>query len=157
MRLRHILLSWKQAKEGRLELEEDVPDQLCYLLDHEYSKVNLLASALKGTDARLVAQLAPIATELNFGLFIANIELYKSGPGDDCGGGYDRRRRGRWGYDDTRIVVVQLRVEPEKVTVAARDGKLGIAVALGRCLRRDRILRVRASQVADLVWISHIN
>ncbi len=57
------MLSWKQAHEGRLELECKVPDKLFYLLDHEYSKVNLLASSLKGADAGLVAQLAPIAEE----------------------------------------------------------------------------------------------
>ena len=47
--------------------------------------MNLLASALKGKDASMVALLKPIAEELDFGLFIANIELYKSGPGADYG------------------------------------------------------------------------
>ncbi|KLO18810.1 hypothetical protein SCHPADRAFT_806563, partial [Schizopora paradoxa] len=83
--LRHVLLSWKQAKEGKVALQMSVTDQLCYLLSHEYSQVNLLASALKGKDASIVAQLKPIAEELGFGLFIANIELYKSGPGADYG------------------------------------------------------------------------
>ncbi|KLO18809.1 hypothetical protein SCHPADRAFT_885906 [Schizopora paradoxa] len=94
--LRHILLSWKQAKEGRVASQKNVPDQLCYLLNHEYSQVNLLASALKGKDASIVAQFKPIAEELGFGLFVANIVLHKSGPGDDCGGGYHRDY-----YDDS--------------------------------------------------------
>lgn len=83
--LRHIMFSWKEAKEGKLKLEFNIPDRLCYLLDHEYSKVNLLAGALKGADARLIAQLAPIAEELDFGLFISNIELSRSGTANDEG------------------------------------------------------------------------
>jgi hypothetical protein len=61
---------------------------------------------------------------------------------------------GRRGDDDARAVVVQLRVQPEEVAVAARDGELGVAVALGRRLGRDRVLCVGARQVADLVGVA---
>lgn len=49
---------------------------------------------------------------------------------------------------------MQLVVQPEKVAVAARDGKLGVAVALGRRLGRDRVLGVGARQVAHLVGVA---
>ncbi|KLO18808.1 hypothetical protein SCHPADRAFT_819185, partial [Schizopora paradoxa] len=88
-RIRNILLSWKQAKEGRLQLDCKVPDQLLYTLDHKYSKVNLLSEALKGKDAALVARLEHVVKELGFGLYIANIEFHRSGRADDYGPGWE--------------------------------------------------------------------
>lgn len=89
--LRHILLSWKQAHDGRLDFQ--VPDTLLYLLDHQYSENNLATCALKGKDASLIAQLDPIAAEMGFGLYIANAELHRTGQANDMGCGYGRSRR----------------------------------------------------------------
>ena len=45
LKLRHVLLSWKQN-------DEDDLDRLVIKLDHDYSHANLSASALKGSDAQ---------------------------------------------------------------------------------------------------------
>lgn len=44
------------------------------LLDHQYSKANISAGALKGTDAHALAFLAPVADELGFQLHLAILE-----------------------------------------------------------------------------------
>lgn len=50
---------------------------------------------------------------------------------------------GRGDYD-ARIIIVQLAVEPEKVTIAAGDGKFGLLVGLGGSL--DAITQWRGQQ-----------
>jgi hypothetical protein len=62
----------------------------------------------------------------------------------------------RWD-DDTRIVVVELGIQPEEIAVAAGHGKVGVAVAFGSGLGGDRVLGVRAREVAHLVRVAHID
>lgn len=59
--------------------------------------------------------------------------------------------------DDAGVVVVQLGVEPEEVAVAAGDGEVGVAVALGGRLGGDGVLRVRAREVAHLVRVADVD
>ena len=91
-RLRHILLSWKQA-------EQDAPAKIVYVLSHKYSRANLSGSALKGLDAHLVALLENAGRPLGFGMGLANLTCTESGYAVDDGGGYGRRHRNRY-YED---------------------------------------------------------
>ncbi|KAF7302128.1 hypothetical protein MIND_00779600 [Mycena indigotica] len=88
-KLRKIFHSWNTSKSS--------PDQISYLLEHQYSQANLSASALKGVDAHIVAVLNSLAREMGFGLGLANLELTMNGEAADTNP-YPQKRR-RWGYD----------------------------------------------------------
>src|SRR5690349_15231993 len=62
-----------------------------------------------------------------------------------------------WRNDDTGAVVVQLVVQPKEVAVSAGDGEFGIAVTFRGGLGGDRVLCVRARQVAHLVRVAHVD
>ncbi|KAI1793098.1 hypothetical protein LXA43DRAFT_1127543, partial [Ganoderma leucocontextum] len=99
VRLRRVLASW--AKN-----DYDAPDKIIYLLNHKYSQANMNGSALKGSDAHLVAMLDNAGRALGFHLGLANLTCTQRGSAADSGcgyGRYGRRRRGGWGgcyYDD---------------------------------------------------------
>jgi hypothetical protein len=91
--LRHVLISWRQARTKK------APVKLVYHLDHQYSSFGLGNVSLKGKDAHILSFLRPIAEELQFRIYIANVELHQSGTADDSGGyGYHHRRRCAYGY-----------------------------------------------------------
>ena len=98
--LRHILHKWSK---GAYDGSNEETDIIAYLLEHEYSHVNLKMGALKGKDAHLVANLRGVAEEEGFMVCLANLEYNISGVADDDGrgyyGGYGGRKRNRW-YDD---------------------------------------------------------
>ncbi|KAF7332529.1 hypothetical protein MKEN_00135500 [Mycena kentingensis (nom. inval.)] len=89
--LRELFATWNANKDG--------PEKVFYLLDHHYSNANLSGSALKGSDAHIVAILDSLAKEVGFGLGLLNAELHQSGGADDEGHGYYGRNR--WGYGDS--------------------------------------------------------
>ncbi|KIO28616.1 hypothetical protein M407DRAFT_45278, partial [Tulasnella calospora MUT 4182] len=78
--IRHILLSWRQNLYA-----EDSPQKIIYLLQHRYSQANCRGSAMKGTDAHVVAVLDSVSQELKFRVGLALIECHLSGPADDMG------------------------------------------------------------------------
>ncbi|PIL31379.1 hypothetical protein GSI_06079 [Ganoderma sinense ZZ0214-1] len=86
VRLRRVLASW--AKN-----DHDAPDKIIYLLHHKYSHANMSGSALKGSDAHLVAMLDNVGRSLGFRLGLANLTCTESGCAQDDGYG----RRGGWG------------------------------------------------------------
>jgi len=90
-RLRHVLVSWRQART------EEAPIKLVYHLDHQYSSIGLGNMSLKGKDAHILSFLRPILEELQFRIYIANVELHQSGIADDSGG-YHHRHRCGYGY-----------------------------------------------------------
>ncbi|KAJ7623336.1 hypothetical protein FB45DRAFT_925321 [Roridomyces roridus] len=65
---------------------------------HNYSMANLSASALKGSDAHIMALLDTLAKEIGFSLGLANLELRQSGAADDDG--HDHYRRDKYGYGE---------------------------------------------------------
>ncbi|EJD55226.1 hypothetical protein AURDEDRAFT_140854, partial [Auricularia subglabra TFB-10046 SS5] len=79
-RLRHVLLSWKQ--------EQGDVDRIVYKLDHDYSHANLSASALKGSDAHVLAALDEAAKELGFCLGLGTLEHTIRGSAEGDYGGY---------------------------------------------------------------------
>ncbi|KAF7294258.1 hypothetical protein HMN09_01154400 [Mycena chlorophos] len=83
-KLRRLFSAWNE--------DEDGPEKVLYLLDHQYSEANLSASALKSSDAHIMAILDSLAKEIGFGLGLANLELTQSGYADDEGGHYGRQR-----------------------------------------------------------------
>jgi len=90
--LRHVLISWRQART------EEAPIKLVYHLDHQYSSIGLGNMSLKGKDAHILAFLRPILEELQFRIYIANVELHESGTADDIG--YHRCYSSDWDDDD---------------------------------------------------------
>jgi hypothetical protein len=99
--LRHILHKWSK---GAYESSDGETDIIAYLLEHEYSHVNLTMGALKGEDAHLIANLRGVAEEEGFMVCLANLEYNICGVAEDDGrgyyGGYGGRKRNRW-YDDS--------------------------------------------------------
>ena len=98
-RLRHVLLSWKQADD-----DGDIPKKIISVLSHKYSQASLRvgASALKGADAHIVALLHNIGGPHGFGIGLANLTYAQTGIGDDSGhrygpygkyGGFSARNR----------------------------------------------------------------
>ncbi|KLO10714.1 hypothetical protein SCHPADRAFT_999401 [Schizopora paradoxa] len=82
-KLRTLLKNWSKADRAG---HQDIDWKLCFSMDHQYSEMNLRSATLKGDDARLVAIVAPIAAELNFGLYVANVELRKEGAAEEWDG-----------------------------------------------------------------------
>ncbi|THH12663.1 hypothetical protein EW146_g7492 [Bondarzewia mesenterica] len=91
--LHHVLRKWHQDKY------RTTPDSklIAFLLEHEYSEVNLRSSALKGMDAHRIAHVRDVAEKLGFVVCLANLEYWVSGCADDYGEDY--YKRGRWGYE----------------------------------------------------------
>lgn len=102
-RLRHVFRKWSKGAYDDSDGETDI---LAYLLEHEYSQINLKMGALKGEDAHLVANLRGVAEDEGIMVCLANLEYHISGVPDDNGrgyyGGYGGRKRNRWygGYSE---------------------------------------------------------
>ncbi|KAF8656949.1 hypothetical protein AX16_002304 [Volvariella volvacea WC 439] len=78
-RLRKILTAWHRG------LYPSSHDVLAYSLDHQYS-INELKTGragLKGQDAYLVSNIADVAWECGYDIFLANIDLHVTGDADD--------------------------------------------------------------------------
>lgn len=99
-RLRHVLRKWsKDAYE--VDMDEWQAEIVAYVLEHQYSEVNLKMGALKGKDRHMISNLRGVAEELGFAVCLANLKYVESGSGDHDGGySYDYGRRRRW-YDDS--------------------------------------------------------
>ncbi|KAG6910741.1 hypothetical protein DXG01_008273 [Tephrocybe rancida] len=102
MRLQHVLHKWHKSAYQQEEMDDNF---IAYLLDHQYSEVNLRAGikTLKGSDAHLVTNLRTVAEELGYMVLLANLEYHVTGSADgDAGyGSYHRRGRyGGWGSSD---------------------------------------------------------
>ncbi|KAG8949005.1 hypothetical protein FRC00_008348, partial [Tulasnella sp. 408] len=93
--IRHILLSWRQNL-----YDEESPQKIIYLLEHRYSQANCRGSAMKGTDAHVVAVLDSVSRELKFRVGLALVECHLSGSADDMGGGGGGWGRRRGWYND---------------------------------------------------------
>jgi hypothetical protein len=89
--LKHVLLSWKWLES---------PDQLVYLLDHQYSASNLRSTSLKGKDAHMLKHLRSVAEPLDFEVYLANIELHQTGIGDDNGGAIVDMETEEWSIEN---------------------------------------------------------
>lgn len=90
-KVRDVLLAWNECLKTN---PSAASQKILYLLDHKYSQANLSASALKGSDAAIIALLETIAEDLDFHLGFACVECHLEGYGADHG--YD----GGWGYFD---------------------------------------------------------
>ena len=91
VRLRRVLAAWTRN-------DYDAPDKIIYLLDHKYSHASMNGSALKGSDAHLVALLDSVGRPLGFHLGLANLTCTESGSAEDSG--YGRRGGCGWYTDD---------------------------------------------------------
>lgn len=99
-KLRHILLSWKQSRNG--------PEKLIYLLEHQYSLANRSGSALKGKDAHTVACLDALCKQLNFHLGLADLCHNVVGAGEDNGYGYSDSSVGMAEVIETKTTIDNL-------------------------------------------------
>jgi hypothetical protein len=100
--LRHILHKWSKGAYDSSDGETDI---IAYLLEHQYSQVNLKMGTLKGEDAHLVANVRGVAEEEGFMMCLANLEYNISGVADEDGlgyyGGYGGRKIHRWYHGDS--------------------------------------------------------
>lgn len=94
-RLRHILRSWRQQIS-----DEDSPEKIIYLLQHRYSHANYRGSALKGSDAQVVAIVESVGKELGFRVGLALVECHLRGGADDGGNTYHPPPAWRLSSDD---------------------------------------------------------
>ncbi|TFK65147.1 hypothetical protein BDN72DRAFT_801506 [Pluteus cervinus] len=94
-RLRRTLEKWLKGKYN----EEDDPhcDLLAFLLDHQYSPVELGrgSNALKGKDAHIMANLRPIAAEMDLVLLLGSLKYTVTGQSSE-----NRYGTGYRGYTD---------------------------------------------------------
>ncbi|TFK62168.1 hypothetical protein BDN72DRAFT_903468 [Pluteus cervinus] len=81
--VRRTLKKWHKKKYN--EDEDSEYDSLAFLFDHRYSAKELSrgSKALKGKDAHIVANLCPIAEEMDFVLLLASLKYTKSGHRED--------------------------------------------------------------------------
>jgi|ERR1700722_13657519 len=130
--LRHVLHKW--SKGG---YDQDSP-MLAYLLQHQYSEVNLKSTMLKGKDLYLIAHLRGVAEEFNFALCLANLEYkligYADGPGEY---GYHKRSRYYHGYsgygeDDDDDEPTMAEVTDKEMNISNLVDLDGSEVYLGR-------------------------
>ncbi|KAF6756353.1 hypothetical protein DFP72DRAFT_1066708 [Ephemerocybe angulata] len=86
-RLRSVLQKWR---EGGYSKEPSVPF-LAYMLSYMYSANDLARGvpALKGSDAHLVRYLLPVAEDLGFSVFLANLQRVVKGTVDNPESGND--------------------------------------------------------------------
>ncbi|KAJ7689035.1 hypothetical protein B0H17DRAFT_1067547 [Mycena rosella] len=106
-KLYNIMLSWKQDASG------EAPGSLACLLHHKYTSTkNFRAQSLTGVDALLISHLYPLARQLKFRIYFAQVRLtvstmasapddgYGCGYGRSYGRGWGRRRYNYYDYDD---------------------------------------------------------
>ncbi|KAJ7457358.1 hypothetical protein FB451DRAFT_1098079 [Mycena latifolia] len=109
-KLYNIMLSWKQDTSG------EAPQSLACLLQHKYTNTsNFSAKSLTGVDAHLISHLYPLARQLKFRIYLAQIKVtvttmahaeddgyeYRSHCSYRRGyGGWGRRRYDFYDYDD---------------------------------------------------------
>ncbi|KAJ7101409.1 hypothetical protein B0H15DRAFT_410938 [Mycena belliarum] len=97
-KLHNIMLSWKQDASGQ------APKFLACLLQHKYTKTaNFRAQSLTGADALLVSHLYPLARQLKFRAYLAQVRLTVTveASAEDYDGGFGCHSRYGWGrsYD----------------------------------------------------------
>lgn len=94
--LTNIFRKWRKYLDHYEPIDENVA---AYILDHEYSRMNMKGGAtfLKGADAHNFALIRPVAESFGFILGFASLEHHVKGCADDDGGHY--HSRGRY-YDD---------------------------------------------------------
>jgi hypothetical protein len=98
-RLRHVFEKWSKGAYKN-DVEEWDADMVAYILQHQYSQVNLKTGALKGEDRHLIAHLRAVAEEMGFMVCLANLEFVESGYAEDDGGYYKRSRYDCYDSDD---------------------------------------------------------
>jgi hypothetical protein len=80
--LRSVLRRWDK---GGYDNAANTPQLVAYLLEHQYSEVNLKAGALKGEDAHMISHLRAVAEEFDIVVCLANLSYNVSGVADDDG------------------------------------------------------------------------
>ncbi|KAJ7472161.1 hypothetical protein FB451DRAFT_1135007 [Mycena latifolia] len=93
-KLYNIMLSWKQDTSGQ------APASLARLLQHQYINTsNFCAKSLTGVDALLISHLYPLARQLKFRIYLAQIEFTVSTTAEAADNNYSRRGYGRRRYN----------------------------------------------------------
>ncbi|KAG8980954.1 hypothetical protein FRB90_007373, partial [Tulasnella sp. 427] len=108
-RVGKVLASWKKTSSN-----SDAPRKIICLLDHRYSKANLIDSGMRGRDAYLLSILKDATLKYGFKLVLAHVELSSGGeaswaPRQKWGerlyrhSGYDSERETGKGDDPSRM------------------------------------------------------
>jgi len=90
-----LLNDWVQCLGLKTE-ENDSPEKLIYLLEHEYSIAELKFDALKNKDAACANVLLAAAKQADCELYLALVSIEESGSAEHIGGGYYKH----WDDDD---------------------------------------------------------
>jgi hypothetical protein len=80
--------------------DEQTPDRLVYLLDHEYTQRGLQWNRLKGVDAERAAALRTAAAELDCEMFLALADVHETWACEEEDTGYSSYRGHFYGEDD---------------------------------------------------------
>ena len=84
---------------ARAQANQVTPPYIMHVLDHSYSAMALSFDAVKGSDRAKLAFIRQVASEHGMHVYLAQLECYRTGQGDeDCG--YSSYKRGRYDYDD---------------------------------------------------------
>ncbi|GJE87332.1 hypothetical protein PsYK624_034150 [Phanerochaete sordida] len=81
-RLHRLAAAWSAAPDEDPELDEDAPDKIVCLLDHDYAREDMRVGALIGADARRAEALATLARAHGVGFGFATADCCLSGPCD---------------------------------------------------------------------------
>jgi predicted 2-oxoglutarate/Fe(II)-dependent dioxygenase YbiX len=90
-----LLNNWVLSLNKKTD-EEDTPEKLIFLLEHEYSIAELKFDALKNQDAASADVLRAAAKKSDCDLYLALVSIEESGSAEYIGGGYYNR----WDQDD---------------------------------------------------------
>lgn len=82
-----LLDNWVQCLSAKPD-EDDTPEKLIYLLEHEYSIAELKFDALKNMDAATAEVLNAAAKQADCDLYLALVSIEESGSAEHIGGGY---------------------------------------------------------------------
>ena len=80
-KLCRLLASWARSNE-------EAPEKMAYLLDHQYTETGLRLNRLKGSDLRKAEFLKKACDEQDYCVFLAQLELSREGACDEPEDGY---------------------------------------------------------------------
>lgn len=83
--------AWKSALSWWDAEDQSLPDHLIYMLEHQYTELNLTVGHLKASDRERASALANAASEAGFEVFLCQVERKVSGSAEDDGD--------HWGYN----------------------------------------------------------
>lgn len=105
-----LLNRWQQYLTEKTDADNNIPEKLIYLLEHEYSIAELTFDALKNQDAASAKVLIEAAKKAECNIYLALISAEESGAAE-YSGGYSR-----YGYDDEEFEIIEVYEHSETIS-----------------------------------------